>query len=478
MEVKLDHHYKTKVYTSGSKISGHVEVNTTRDTPFDTVDIICVGASAVRLDFVQSFTTSSSRTFMKLSMPIPDSDLPSPRVFEAGKTYNIPFKFIVPHALTLGACTHDCTSPNVKDQHLRLPPSVGCWEGDDQAPDMTYVEYSVKCRATWTPPRATERESLVETKKVIKILPAFPEDAPLDITFRDERYNLSKQKTIRKNLFAAKAGKLNVSAGQPGAIMLKADGHGASMSNVKVNLEFSPASLDAAPPKVNSVSGKLLTTTFFGGSAAESLPNLGARASQTTNPCLTYSTTNSLFTKSISKLSWGQKHPSLLRRDSGYSSNYVDEESAESADDAAGKKKKQQQGPPIRHVASIDVPFSVPSTNKKIFLPTFHSCLISRTYVLQLTVSVGPTNTTMTLNLPLQIGVEQHYQQSTEEDELPSFEAAVRSRRTPDEVQLEDSEDTESYFRPRVLRLPSEELMGTSTLRGHDAGRLQPIGAC
>ncbi|KHN97945.1 arrestin [Metarhizium album ARSEF 1941] len=422
IQIKIERHFNSKIYTSGSTISGQAVVKTQKDTRFDDFDIIFSGIAATRLDFVQQYPSHSFRPFMKLRMPIERSALPDNCVFEAGKTYTIPFNFVVPHHLTIGACNHYCSSPAVQEQHLRLPPTVGFWERADQAPDMVLIEYSVKARAYRAASEAGGTpQKIMEGYHILKVLPACPEDAPLDVTFRDERYNLSRTKTIRKKLFSVKAGKLTVTAAQPSAVMLSADGHHASDSVVRMNLEFAPTSTDFFPPKINSVSGKLVSSTFFGAAPSGLLPNLGSRATYTANPSLSYTVSNNIFNnKSVEKLVW-RVHNVSRRRDSGYSSfGNADEEQSETecSDDALKKGKRC----PIRHSAVMDVPFSIPIT-KKIFLPTFHSCLISRTYTLHLSMSVGVANTTMSLAIPLQIGVETIYE--PQYGGLPSFESVM-----------------------------------------------------
>lgn len=58
--------------------------------------------------------------------------------------------------------------------------------------------------------------------------------------------------------------------------MLSADGHVASTATARISLEFVP-SVDTAPPKVSSVSGKLTSATF-GAAPTDLLPNLGSRS--------------------------------------------------------------------------------------------------------------------------------------------------------------------------------------------------------
>lgn len=467
IEINLDRHYTSKVYTSGSSISGQVVVCCPRDVGFDRFEIAFLCIAQTRLDFVQQFPTQSYRTLMKLRMPLSDADLPSSRVFEAGRPYTIPFNFVVPHSLTLSSCSHHTVSPAVRDLHLRLPPTVGGWEGDDQAPDMAEIEYSVKARAYKKPAPGTKDVKILESSHAVKVMPATPEDAPLDITFRDERYKLSKTKTIRKSLFSNKAGQLTVSASQPGAIMLSADGRQASTTTARIELNFLPVATDIAAPKINSVSGKLHAITFFSAISAEDLPNLGSRGSYSSSHSLSYSSTTSLFTSPVDKVTWQQLPVNSGRRDSGYSSSQLDEprgsDSDVAADGAAAQAKDggKKYRSPIKYTSELEVPVTLPPSYKKVFIPTFHSCLVSRTYTLQLALSVGPTNTAFALQVPLQIGVETIYEPQGEP--LPSFESVMA---------LDGLSEADPYLHPRVIHVPPPEALNGSVLPGYDGRRL------
>jgi hypothetical protein len=451
IDIIIDRHYNSKVYTSGSTISGRAVVHPTRDVSFDFFDIVFTGIAATRLDFVQQYPSHSFRPFMKLRMPLSESDIPESRIFKAGQTYTIPFHFVVPHHLAMGACKHQCDNLAVQDQHLRLPPSVGFWGADDQAPEMAQIEYAIKARAIQGGiPGGPAATKVMEGQHVLKVLPATPEDAPLDITFRDERYSMLKSKTIRKNLFSAKTGKLSAAASQPGAIMFSADGRQSSTSHAHVGIDFLPDSPETAPPKINSVSGKLVSTTFFGAAPVDHLPNLGPRTAYHSTPCLNYTTTSNLFTTAVDKVSWQTEKLSAARRDSGYSSSHMD--------DVVMENDSKKSISPFKHTTKLEIPFTVNNTNRKFFLPTFHSCLISRTYSLQLTLSVGPTNTAITLSLPLQIGVETLYE--PQGGELPSFESVMAQS---------EGDEADGYLRPRIRRLPSDEApQVNSLLPGYD----------
>lgn len=461
IDIKLDQHWSSKSYTSGSKVTGNVIISTQRDVAYDGFDIFFTGTAYTRVDFVSQYSSANyaSRPFMKLRMPLSPADFPSNRVFEAGRTYTIPFHFVVPHQLTLSACNHPVEHEGIRDHHLQLPPTMGFWERNDQSPDMAHIEYGI--RAVATKNGEEEGRTLpLDSFHMVKVLPAMPEDAPLDICSKDERYCLSKTKPIRKNLFSAKQGELTTTASQPSAIMLSGNFLNASGTNLKVNFEFSSTSKDVTPPKVNSVSAKLHATTFFSSAPMTQLPNLGSRIKHQSTPSLTYSTTTPVPMRPDTRLTWEDEAPGS-RRDSGYDSAFWNEGETSESDDTQRNKKASKYN--IRRYATLDIPFNLPTSNSKLFLPTFYSCLSARAYILHLTLSVGPMNTNINLNIPIQVAVENTYDH-IDDDELPSFDAAI--------AEAEEA-DVDLHLQPRLMQVPDARFQGNSVLPGYEDMRMR-----
>ncbi|KAJ4270480.1 hypothetical protein NW762_002167 [Fusarium torreyae] len=455
IDIKLDQHWSSKAYTSGSKVTGNVIINTQRDVVFDGFEIFFTGIAYTRIDFISQYSSANyaSRPFMKLRMPLSRSDLPSTGVFEAGRTYTIPFNFVVPHQLTLSACNHSVEHAGIKDRHLQLPPTMGFWERNDQSPDMAHIEYAI--RAVAHKETSEEGRTLpLDGFHMIKVLPAVPEDAPLDIGPNDERYCLSKTKPIRKNLFTTKQGELKTTASQPSAIMLSGNFLKASGTNLKVNLEFNSTSKDVTPPKINSVSAKIHSTTFFSSAPMNHLPNLGPRIKHQSSPSLTYSNTTPVPMRPDTRLTWEDEAPAS-RRDSGYDSGFWNESESSETEGHHSKKANKYN---VRRYATLDIPFNLPTNGNKLFLPTFYSCISARAYIINLTLSVGPMNTNINLNVPVQVAVEDTYSQQ-DDDELPSFDAAI--------AEAEEA-DVDFHLQPRLMQVPSARFQGTSTLPGYE----------
>ncbi|KAH9897134.1 hypothetical protein F4778DRAFT_245385 [Xylariomycetidae sp. FL2044] len=465
LNIHIENHYRSKTYTTSSPVSGYITITPPHDVRFDAIQILLLGTSRTRVDAVV-IPQATSHTFLKLIMPIPESSYPSPRILEAGRAFKVPFHFIIPQHLTLNACNHNVCNDDVHDHHLRLPPSIGGWERDDMAPHMSRVTYSVKARVVRNEDVDGLPVKLMEAGQEIKVLPVVPEDAPLNITKFDKLYTMSKSKALRKSILSSKTGKVTVSASQPSAAMLSPDGVTATPSTLKLDLQFEPTSGNSQPPKVTSISTKVTAVSYFSASGINHYPNLREwNKSFGGEGRGAYSTSVSISSKSIDGVHWRQQPaPPLVsqtRRDSGYgkdecsSSSSSDEHSDQRGSSPTSavmpkKRKVEATAPRYYHSATLQIPVELP-LKKKIFVPTFHSCIASRVYILS--VAVNFSSSTLTLAVPLQVGVSAPPGEAVPgEIGLPSFEAAMGIR-DQDEALVEESE-VEAYLRPRVLGVP------------------------
>ncbi|KAL1846577.1 hypothetical protein Daus18300_014221 [Diaporthe australafricana] len=507
VQIHLKNHFKTKTYTSSSVVSGDATFTTQRDVRFDSVEIVLIGCARTKTDGY-SAPHESTYTFLKLVMPIPESVYPVPRVLESSRTLSVPFHFVLPNFLTLGACTHKVESDHVKGQHLCLPPSMGSWargnwEKDDLSPQMADIEYTIRARV-WKQPELQARPTkIMESIKSIQVLPIFPEQAPLSISKNDRLYCMSKTKAMRKNLLSAKLGRLTVSAEQPRAVMLRPDGQLAAGTTAQVDLRFEPVSADTPPPKITGISSKITAHTYFSAGPIGSPPNMGDfNKAGVSDRRGVYSTSVNLPSAApLDKPTWLTYQ---ARRDSGYFTdtapeNTASEEEGDAAEEEDRQRQQQQQrrrrrtsitianlvrpskqqnpsstssprrprSSPVYHTTMVPVAVARLPTAKKTFVPTFHSCIASRVYTLHVSLQVSAagaggtvgTSTTLSLDLPLQVGVEPEgivaggsEQDGPPGEELPSFEDAV------EEAAVDD------FFRPRVLSVPEVAFRETSVL--------------
>ncbi|KAJ4300494.1 hypothetical protein N0V88_003169 [Collariella sp. IMI 366227] len=371
IRVNLADHYTSKVYTSGSPIAGNVTITTKRDVRFDQIQIVLLGHTKTVFEGM-NVPQEVTHTFLKMLMPIPESTYPVPRVLESGETYTIPFNFVIPHQLTINACNHALLSEQMQDQHVLLPPSMGGWQRDDMAPKMAQVEYSIKARVLREDVVGGRKTRIMEGAQNIQVLPASAEEPPLNITANDKLYRMSKSKTIRKNLLSARLGRLTAEATQPGAAILSADGRRVmSHPMARIKLTFTPesASSTVIPPTVTAVSTKVTSHTYFSSGTISSFPNLGV---------------------------WNEPY-------------IVDRRAPLSKKKKTSSSSSSSSSPKLSNPTPSQQPSQSPllPTSKKTFLPTFHSCILSRVYTAHLTLSLaGSSSSTLSLTVPLQVAVE------------------------------------------------------------------------
>ncbi|KAI1381959.1 hypothetical protein F4677DRAFT_400386 [Hypoxylon crocopeplum] len=451
MNIHINNHYRSKVYTTGSEVTGHVTITPHTDVRFDMLQVVLLGTSKTRIDAV-NIPQATSHTFLKLTMPIPESSYPIPRIYEAGVIYTVPFTFIIPGTLTLNACNHRVANESIQEHHVRLPPTVGSWEKDDFAPNMSRIQYAVKARV-YEEGIDGSGIKLMEAGHEIKVLPAIPEDAPLNVTKHDDMYTMQKSKTLRKTILSPKSGKVTVTATQPGAAMLSPDGQTIAPTTVPLNFEFVPASGEARPPKVTGISSKVTAVTYFSAGGINHYPNLKdwhrAFGSEGRG---SYSGTTSVSTGPLSEVRWTRHLTAQARRDSGYGSETL------SSSDSDRTARKRKASSPIFYNAHLQVPIRLP-THKKTFVPTFHSCISSRVYVLWLTVALASGGATahLTLGVPLQVGV----------GGVSGGSGDTATAELPPSFEDVEEADANEYLRPRLMSVPTVDFQHSAALPGY-----------
>jgi hypothetical protein len=386
---------------------------------------LSLGTSEAYVDRLTTTPTVSGRTeachrFLTLKQPVDDADLPCPRILRAGQQYTFPFYFTIPSQLLPRACSHTVASDHVRQTHMQLPPSLGDPElsgfggvlRDDMAPEMSKTVYGVKVRITQWPDNESRASVLVERFKKVRVKPAFEEQPPLNVDGNPE-YRVRQEKAIKKGLFKGKMGTLTAQTVQPKALVIpgaRSTCNNPVATRCRVHLRFDPSDEQTLPPRLGSLKSNIKVHTFYASAPRANFPTREGLAYDMTQGA--YSENVSISTMCIASAQW-QKQPasanptavdSIDRRDSGVSDCSTFSSTAQDiAIPPASKNYKRGSF----YTASILVPITLPSN--KNFIPTFHSCLISRTYVLSLHVSAnapGVSDPSLHLKVPVQVCAE------------------------------------------------------------------------
>jgi hypothetical protein len=312
---------------------------------------------------------------------------------------------------------------------------------------MSKISYVVKAEVVRT--GGDEDEVLVEGLKKLRVVPAVAEAPPLSLADGDPDYVLTKTKSLRKGVFSGTLGRITVSAAQTRAVMLpppRSPPNTSAITTATLYLRFYPSGTECEPPKLGGITTKIKATTFFAVRPIQTLPSI-ARQSQYEGTRSLYSTSVHLSSRCVESVSWAkhEPHPPCMRRDS---------ESTTSSD-ASGSSildPEQKEGM-LYYTAKVIVPITLPSS--KNWVPTFHSCLTSRIYTLDLSLTIhtpgtGVPATSLSLHLPVQIASAGH--------------AEGRAQLTADEAAAELASANE-FFVPRLMEVPSESYIGNSILQ-------------
>jgi hypothetical protein len=95
VEVIIDDHTNERVYTTFDAVTGRVKIMAAQNMRLDEVKITLEGLAKTSVENLSPaggrFRPMSQHSFLKLVMPIRDSDYPKQRIAEAGRTYIFPF---------------------------------------------------------------------------------------------------------------------------------------------------------------------------------------------------------------------------------------------------------------------------------------------------------------------------------------------------------------------------------------------------
>lgn len=330
---------------------------------------------------------------------------------------------------------------------------------DDLAPEMSKVIYAIKVKVVRNREQDGKEVVLVEDMKKLRVIPAVSEAPPMSIDNDFDDYVLSKTKSLKKGMFSGKLGRITVSAAQTSALILSPP----SSSNISpattmatLNLRFDPHDADSEPPRLGGLSTKIKSTTYFAARPAHSFPSRHYLSAQFESTRSAYPTSIPLSSRCVESVAWKKQEskPAGERRNSDLSTS-----SSDYSDNVLAPQKKENA---MYYSATVLVPITLPAT--KAWVPTFHSCITSRTYTIDLSLTIhtpgtGVPATTVSLHLPVQIAAAGN---QTERTPMTAAEAAA------------ELADANEFLRPRVLEVPSEEHIGNSVLAAAAPSDLPP----
>ena len=445
-------------YTTLDRIEGTVSIKALRETSFDDIDIEFVGTSKTSVERLTAAAAVSGRSeafhqFLKLQDKSVQEIYPEDRILEANKTYEFPFLFVIPEQLLPKVCGHACQATSVRDAHLQLPPSMGDHDCDpkDQAtkktlddfvPEMVSTRYGVHVRISKYNDDGT-KEKLANHGQQVRVVPATLEQPPLPEDKEEYRYR--KEKVVRKGMLQAKAGTLVVEAQQPPPLRMLARGDASRPSTAKIILRFDPADRHAEPPRLGSLATKLKISTYFASTARHSYPTKQSTFQDPSQGIHTEQLT--LAHRKVAGPEVGPKFWTAYESETAARRTSTSSSGTFIPDASTGYKNG------TFYVAELDAPIILPEN--KAFVPTFHSCLISRIYQVKLELHLQNKGVvgTIDLKLPVQIACSADTGAWS-----PRRGSAITAGSIEQEGLSED--EVQEYLEPRPLLTPGEAFQG------------------
>ncbi|KAJ5918014.1 hypothetical protein N7454_010389 [Penicillium verhagenii] len=408
-------------YTTGDYIEGTANITVDQETRFDEIEIILQGTSHTTVERAACpGRTGSQQMFLKLRQPIEDAEYPTPRIMESGHTYPFAFTFVVPNRLLPQVCSHTKQNDHIHRSHTMLPPTFGDPMAvsdaktliNDMSPEMSQISYIVSVSVLKRAPHHSSK-TLANVAKKVRIIPIVEEEPPLN-TVGHTSYCTRKEKTVKRGFLRGKQGQLVASGLQPKPIALlppSCETQDTVSTVAKVQLRFDPVG-DEQPPRLGSMTTKIRASTFYSANPWEDFPcQSGTSVSQVGQGL--YTDSIPLSNMCVASAKW-EKHSIHDRRDSVNSTSST---SSDSSNDSTGPSASFTGD--TFYTASLVIPVSLPKS--KTFVPTFHSCLMSRTYSLDWSLSYHtPGANVMTpsisLRLPIQVTTQPRFAEPTKSD--------------------------------------------------------------
>lgn len=427
-------------FSTMEKIEGEVAITALHDTRFSDVKVLFVGSCFPPLfknvnsilthaQFIVGVSNTSSdafvsapflspgcgvaHKFLQLNQPIDKSTLPASRILSAGRSYTVPFNFVVPAQLLPSACHQDCKDDQVRAAHLQVPPSLGGNSSlgrdgrllDDLASEMARISYSIVVAIMQDHETNGTPVTIAEASKAVRVEPDVNEHPPAALKF-------TRAKTLRKGFTMKKIGRLVVDTWQPNSLRLPGVGlqdSSPATTSTTLALRFDPAGSNPLPPKLGRLDCKLQVINFYSTTHRRQLASYDRFPLDTSQE--SYSELLPLSSRSMAGVQWIKHTPGTNAiAPPPYHPSVSQGELGESGQFCANQPNKHDVGmhkpsAPIStarpyYTADLVVPVQLPPD--KAFVPTFHSCYISRTYRLHISLSFSAT-ASLTVKVPIQV---------------------------------------------------------------------------
>lgn len=397
------------------RVEGHVAIRAPCDTSFSDIQIFLVGKCTTCIDHFNTSVAAipvrskAADTFLRLLHPTLCESYPDDCILRAGREYTFPFDFTIPAKRDEVSRSKAFYGVSAHSAHAYLPPTLGDLRlqgkytcEDDMAPEMVGVTYRVVAKITKTVLHKKRSVSTCIASDSCSLRVAPITDDPPEYTFQ-ESSALRSVHLLKRSVFAAPLGTLVMESAPPEIIRIPVTGetrnHGRTDAMAAVTLRFEPSDGVTQPLRLRKLKSKINIETSYStrmtcGPIPEDLHD------QNDPTRRTELSTIKLASRCVRDVKWHVEHPT-------HSTILSERDNLGPADRSKFHQipkpsENYKVGAPF-HVAAILIPVDLPLD--KYFIPTFDSCLISRSYSLtfSLALDMPGLGNSMHLRVPLKI---------------------------------------------------------------------------
>ncbi|CAG8380456.1 unnamed protein product [Penicillium salamii] len=392
IDIQLNQNLPSDVdyYTTGNVVDGIIFITVPHGLPLGAIQIHFQGISKIKFHrALQHGRADTQHTFLSLRQPQNEMKIPMPAVTDKGHSYRIPFGFVLPDKLPPRSCKHFTKSKHIEDSHRNLPATLGDRGCQAQTgeffTDKVCVSYRIQVRIS----NPLVANSVLSKTKCIRVIPRSAEEPPIE-TMGNKLYLTYKKRALSNVPFCSRSGWLSIKALQPRSICLtdpKTTAHDSLGTTATVDLEFMGKQ---APPKLRTISSTLRVLTIYGATPWENHPNVMCSPSLGNGNREICRDDLPLSKTCIKSVKW-EKQKTLSRDDERLRDGFHESDALLQ---------------PFKYTSSIVFPITLP--DKHNLVPTFHSCFVSRVYLVEIRLSysqIGALHvpSCISLKVPLQI---------------------------------------------------------------------------
>lgn len=257
---------------------------------------------------------------------------------------------------------------------------------------MISISYDIVARL-WD-----EEGSIASASKTVRVIPSSDIQAPFPVE-EDESCRLRDERLIRKGPFKKKSGIISMEAELPGPILYKDAAcrqNQEQISEAIVTLHLDLTDNGSTPPRLGALKTRFLITSYYGSRCRECFP--------TTQNTLhspgqaTYAAGIKVHNILCDKVGWYRVPHALPQVESLGTNHGRKRHDSFASAISFGSRRSSVAKTHCCYAMRLNIPIVLPK--QMVLVPTFHSCLVSRTYTLQFHLEIEGS-TAIELEVPV-----------------------------------------------------------------------------